>query len=130
VRRFGYFRDSLFLASCGLYAVNRWLLKPHVASRFLHGYFNDLLLIPCALPPLLWVHRQLRLRPVDAMPRAGEITLHLFVWCVLFEILGPRITPATTADPWDVATYAAGAIVAGLWWRRDQWLSHLPAHGI
>ncbi len=28
----------------------------------------------------------------------------------------------TTADPWDIAAYAVGAVVAILWWRgKDLW---------
>jgi hypothetical protein len=30
-----------------------------VHSAFLHDHFNDLLLIPCALPPLLLLEREL-----------------------------------------------------------------------
>ncbi len=47
--RFGYLRDPLFLIAVAGYVLNRWLLKPLVPSPFLHGHFNDLLLIPAAL---------------------------------------------------------------------------------
>ena len=26
-----------------------------------------------------------------------------------------------TGDPWDVAAYAVGGLLAGLWWQRDRW---------
>src|SRR5439155_1017652 len=39
-------------------AAHRWGLKPRLHSLFLHGYFNALFLIPCALPPILWLHRR------------------------------------------------------------------------
>ena len=73
---FRYLSDRLFLASCALYAGNRWLLKQHVRSAFLHNHFNDLLLIPCALPPLLWMQRKLHLRDNDNLPSISEITLN------------------------------------------------------
>ena len=43
-------RDPLFLVAFAAYALNRWVLKPHTHSVFIHGYFNDLWLIPAALP--------------------------------------------------------------------------------
>jgi hypothetical protein len=104
--------------SCLLYTVNRWGLKPRIHNAFLHGYFNDVLLIPCALPPLLFMQRLLHLRDNDDLPTAGEIALNVVVWSVLFEVLGPRITPRTTGDPWDAVAYAAGGSVAWLWWHR------------
>jgi hypothetical protein len=115
---FGYLSDPLFLVTCSLYVLNRWFLKPHVHNLFLHGYFNDLLLIPCALPPLLLMQRWLRLRTHDQAPGWIEIALNLVVWSILFEVIGPKIMPWTVGDPWDVVAYTAGALVAGLWWQR------------
>jgi len=117
---FRYFRDNLFLVACTLYAVNRWLLKPRVHSRFLQDHFDDLLLIPCALPPFLILLRWLKLRAHDQPPRAGEIALYWAIWSVLFEAIGPHIMPHTTGDPWDVVAYASGGILAGLWWNRHR----------
>ena len=117
MQRFLYLRDPVFLIGCAAYALNRWLLKPHLASRFLHGYFNDLWLIPCALPPILWLHRRMGLRTNDDFPRLSEIALHLVFWSVLFEYIGPRFMPHTVGDPLDVLAYAVGAIVAAIWWR-------------
>ena len=115
--RFRYLRDPLFLGACGMYALNRYVLKPHVALSFLRGQFNDLLLIPCALPPLLWLHRKLGLRNSDAVPTVGEIALHTFVWVVVCEIIGPRYWRGT-ADYLDVIAYSIGAIFAGAYWIR------------
>lgn len=118
MKRFHYCRDPLFIIGCVAYAVNRWIVKPHTANSFLHGYFNDLWLIPCALPPILWLHRRLRLRTDDSYPHLSEIVLHFAFWSVLFEYLGPKLMPHTVGDPLDVLAYAAGAIVAGIWWNR------------
>ena len=67
---FRYLRDRLFLTACALYALNRWGLKPRVHSAFLHDHFDDLLLIPCALPPLLLNEPRLKLRLHDLPPTA------------------------------------------------------------
>jgi len=120
LKAFGYLRDRLFLVSCVLYALNRWGLKPHVHNFFIHGYFDDVLLIPCALPPLLLMQRWLGLRRDDAMPTVGEIALNLVVWSILFEAIGPHIFRWTTGDPWDAVAYAVGGILAGLWWHRRE----------
>jgi hypothetical protein len=114
--RFHYLRDPLFVASCTAYGVNRWLLKPHVHSAFLHSHFNDLLLIPCALPPVLLAQRLLGVRRHDQTPQPSEIGLHLLVWSLLFEVLGPRLFIHATGDPLDVAAYLTGGIAAGLLW--------------
>ena len=114
---FRYCRDPLFLGACGLYALNRFLLKPALALPFLRGQFNDLLLIPCALPPLLLLHRKLGLRSSDVMPRIGEIALHTIVWIVVCELIGPSLWRGT-ADWLDVAAYITGATVAGWLWTR------------
>jgi len=116
VNRFGYLADPLFLFASSLYALNRWILKPHLHSAFLHNHFNDLLLIPCALPPLLLMQRRLKLRTHDRFPELAEIALYLAVWSILFEVLGPRIIPWTVADPWDVVAYAVGGLLAAIWW--------------
>jgi hypothetical protein len=124
---FRYLRDRLFLVTCSLYALNRWVLKPRVHSPFLHDHFDDLLLIPCALPPLLLLQRWLKLRLHDQLPTPGEIALYLVVWSILFEVIGPHIVPWTVGDPWDVAAYVAGGIGAGLWWQR-RWLLRRICH--
>jgi len=115
MKPFGYWRDPLFLVSCALYVLNRWALKPHLHSSFLHDQFNDLLLIPCALPLVLWLQRRLRLRTHDLPPTIGEIALHLAVWSVLFEAIGPRVLPVT-GDLFDVLAYFVGGAFAVLWW--------------
>jgi hypothetical protein len=120
VKRFKYWGDPLFLSSCALYGLNRWGLKPHVHSVLLHSWFNDALLIPCALPPLLRLHRFLGLRSHDLWPTAREVLCHLAGWSLLFEGLGPYIMPGATRDFGDVLAYAVGAAAASFWWSRQQ----------
>lgn len=122
MRPFRYLRDPLFLVSCAAYAINRWLIKAHLHSDFLHSHFNDLLLIPCALPPILWLHRQFGLRSHDQAPTVLEIASHLGFWSAWFEWLGPKFVSHATADPLDVLAYLAGALLAGVWWHRERWL--------
>jgi len=125
VKPFGYWRDPLCIGGCALYALNRWGLKPHTHSAFLAGHFNDLLLIPCALPLFLQLQRWLGLRPHDEPPRVSEIIFHLVIWSVLFEVVAPHLM-RTAGDPWDVLAYVAGAVVAGVWWQRARWFRKTP----
>jgi len=128
VHRFQYWRNAPFLVACTAYAINRWIIEPRVEIGFLHFYFNDIWLIPAVLPPILWLHRKLALRTHDRPPEVAEILLHLVFFAVLFEWLGPKFVRHASADPWDVFAYAAGAIIAGLWWHRERWLTH-PIEG-
>ena len=125
MKRFRYALDPLCIVCCCLYALNRWILKPHITSTFLHGYFNDLLLMPAALPFILWVQRRLSLRRTDNAPDGLEILFHLIIWSILFEWIGPHIMHVT-GDIWDVVAYTVGAVIAWGWWNRQQ-LRLVPA---
>jgi hypothetical protein len=118
MNRFGYLRDPLFVVSSAGYALNRWLVKPHIPSPFMRGHFNDLLLIPAALPVVLWLQRLALLRNNDRAPSWPEMILHLAVWSVICEFIGPLWLHHGTADVWDVAMYAVGGVAACLWWNR------------
>jgi hypothetical protein len=116
VKRFGYVFDPLFLVCCALYATNRWLIKPHCHIAFFHNWFNDTLVIPCALPILLLVHRKFHLRDHDQPPTLAEVVAHVIGWSILFEVIGPHLM-ATTGDPWDAVAYACGGMASFLCWR-------------
>ncbi len=118
MRRFRYALDPICLGACLLYGLNRWILKSYLASPFLHGQFDDLLLIPAALPVVLGLQRFLGLRTHDEYPKAGEILLHLVLWSILFEVIGPHLLPVI-GDPRDVIAYALGGAVAALAWSRQ-----------
>jgi hypothetical protein len=113
-------RDPLFLACCALYVINRWVMKPHLDRAFIHSWFNDVLLIPGAMPVLLRLHAWFGWREQDAMPDAREILAHLVGWSVLFEVIGPYLMDHTTGDVMDVVAYTAGAVLAYLWWHRER----------
>jgi ubiquinone/menaquinone biosynthesis C-methylase UbiE len=106
------------LSACSFYAVNRWLIEPICAWPFLHEYFNDLLLIPAALPLVLGLQRWIWLRNHDGPPTASEIFGHLMVWSLVSELAGPFIFPWAISDVLDVSAYSLGALVAGAWWNR------------
>jgi hypothetical protein len=117
VKRFGYWRDPLCLLACALYALNRFWMRAHIGGPFLVGYFNDLLLIPAALPLLLWAQRRLGVREDDTRPRWSEIALHFVVWSIIAEAIMPRLSTHSVGDWRDVIAYGVGAVAAGCWWQ-------------
>jgi hypothetical protein len=128
MNRFGYLQDRLFAVSLTVYAVNRLVIRPHLAGYFhahlnwawpfLHSHLDDLLLMPAALPVVLWLQRMLGLRKHDRPPGWGEMLAHLAVWSVMCKIIGPLYLHLGVADPWDVLFFTAGGITACLWWNR------------
>jgi len=128
MNRFGYLRDRLFVASLAAYACNRLLIRPNMdglfhthlpwAWPFLHSHFDDLLLMPAALPVVLWLQRLAGLRQHDHAPSCSEMLFHLTVWSVICKVVGPFWFHLGVADPWDVLCFAAGGSVACLWWNR------------
>lgn len=123
---FRFWRDPLCLAGCAAYALNRWILERHLSAPFLHAHFDDLWLIPCALPLILYVHRLLRWRAATP-PSAAEVAGHLLLWSILFEWVGPHLLPGTVGDGWDVVCYWVGGAAAWLWWNRASLRPWWPA---
>ncbi|MEO6002895.1 MAG: hypothetical protein ABIZ04_07450 [Opitutus sp.] len=117
MKPFRYAVDPICVVACGLYALNRWYLAPHFGGAFLHGYFNDVLLIPAALPFVLWLQRRLGCRTTDQRPNWGEIALHLAVWSFTAEVLVPKMSSHAISDWKDVVAYSAGAVLAGCGWQ-------------
>jgi integral membrane sensor domain MASE1 len=110
--------DPACIAACACYAINRWLIEPHVSASWIHSWVNDAFLIPAALPLLLVLQRLLGLRMHDGPPTWGEILIHLVGWSLLFEWIGPMLNRHSTGDVLDVVAYTIGAIAAGCWWNR------------
>ncbi|MGE0449911.1 MAG: hypothetical protein AB7Q29_10060 [Vicinamibacterales bacterium] len=114
--RFKYWRDPLFVAASAAYVANRWL-TPALHIALWRTHFADLLFVPVGLPLWLWLERRVGWRIDDRMPRWGEITFVLVIWSVAAELVAPQLFARATADVWDVAAYAAGAVTAGLSWQ-------------
>lgn len=128
--RFGYPRDPLCGLSLAAYATNHLLVVPHLpglvqarvpwAWPFLHSHFDDLLLIPAALPVVLWLQRLLGLRTHDRTPTWTEMLAHLAIWSVICKGAGPLCLHVGAADPWDILFFAAGGGGAMIWWRHQR----------
>lgn len=103
---------------CLLYASNRWWWKPISDVAFLHDHFNDLLLVPCALPVTLALESLCGVRRWPQTPTAGAIAAYTIGWSVVCEGLSPAVSDVSTRDAWDVVAYMAGGTASALWYRR------------
>jgi len=112
-----YAADPLWVLCVGLYALNQLVLKPAFHHWWLHGYLNDLLVLPCALPLVLWLHARLGWRVGNMPPSLGEVFGHWAVWSCCCEWIGPHFV-AVTADSWDIVAYGMGGVMAWAWWNR------------
>jgi ubiquinone/menaquinone biosynthesis C-methylase UbiE len=118
VKGFRYALEPICLSACALYILNRWLIQPAFSWPFLHRYFDDILLIPAALPIILGIQRWWGLRGHDRPPTAAEILGHWAIWSLIAELIGPHLFPWVVGDLVDVVAYALGAVLAGTWWNR------------
>jgi hypothetical protein len=118
--RFRYFADPACIAALAVYALNRHVLKPHhIGGWFTHGYLNDVLCLPLFVPMILYAQRLLKVRRHDGYPRFWEIAQQWAIFAVMFQAIIPRFPGIfiSAGDPWDMLAYAAGGIIAGIYWR-------------
>ena len=130
MKRFGYLADRLCQWSLAAYALNRFVVQPQLAGflhrhapglgLLLHSHFDDFLMMPAALPVVLWLQRLTGLRRHDQPPAWTEMFAHLAVWTVMAKIVGPFWLHHGVADVWDVPFFVAGGVLACLWWRRER----------
>jgi hypothetical protein len=83
----------------------------------LRNHLDDCLLIPAALPPLLYMFRKLGLRRHDSPPSIREVAEWTILWAFAFEWAFPRFLHRGVSDLRDVLGYATGALVSWLLWR-------------
>lgn len=100
-----------------MYSANSLWVRPAFGGPFRTGTLNDLLLIPAALPWLLWSMERMSLREKNLFPTGLEIFVCTAVWAVVIEGLLPLLLPRATAEWMDAVAYAAGGLFAWLWWK-------------
>ena len=118
-RPFRYLADPVCITALALYALNRFVLKPHhIGGWFTHGYLNDLLCLPLFVPMILRAQNLLGLRPHNAFPRLWEILQHWLIFSLVFQVILPRFPHSFTSagDPYDILAYLAGGLLASTYW--------------
>lgn len=82
----------------------------------MRSYFNDLFLVPVALPVALYLTKLLKFRG-NHHPTLSEIFTCLIIWSVIFEYISPKYFDKGVADVCDVLAYSVGAVVSFIIWR-------------
>jgi hypothetical protein len=130
-RQFRYLADPVCMVALIIYAINRFILKPHhIGGWFTHGYLNDVLCLPLFVPMVLYAEHLVRLRPHFGHPRAWEILQIGAGFTLVFQVIIPRYpeTFVTAGDPYDILAYLAGGIVAWICWSIEAVCGRDAAH--
>lgn len=98
--------EPTFLISILLYIVLRFLVRPYIPF----DYWTDFLLIPVMLPPMLTLYEIINWRKMTPLT-LKEVLLHLTVWSIVCEGIGPLLYSKATADINDVFAYTAGGLL-------------------
>jgi hypothetical protein len=110
-------KEPVFVVSALAYWSNFILLRYFsVHNHFLKFYFDDVLLVPCALPVILFFVAAFGFRDLRRPPTLSEIITCLIIWSIAFEIVGPAIMAKGTADILDIVAYWFGAGVSWILW--------------
>lgn len=114
-----FYKDPLFIISVSLYGMNRILTGCDLITwSFATSHFNDMLLVPCLLPPINHILMKTGARKPGMAPRPIEIVICLIIWTIAFEIIAPRLSSGATGDFRDVLCYMAGGMTAMFVWNR------------
>jgi len=115
--KFSYLADPIFISCLFLYAINKFLIIrfDYLNILFL-CYFNDILLVPCCLPPLLFVMHKIKLRRNHLPPTIIEVIIPLVIWTISFEIIAPLCFRKGTSDIGDIFAYWLGGFFCWFVW--------------
>ncbi|MDC0267910.1 hypothetical protein OAK97_01240 [bacterium] len=108
--------DPFWLVSLFFYTGHRLWQYISPASGWMSSYWNDIWMLPCALPPVLCLYERLGLRRVDLQLSLPEILWHGLLWGMMAEWLGPMFFQHVTGDPWDLLAYGVGGGMLYLRW--------------
>ncbi|HPF35679.1 hypothetical protein KDK88_09595 [bacterium] len=96
------------LTACVLLFLGNHVLEAlHASTPWLRGRLDDVLMLPLALGAALVLHRW-RGRPARWTLPVGQVVLAAALLGAVFEGLLPLLDGRATADPADLAAYAAG----------------------
>ena len=89
-------------------------------SGWMDRYWNDLWMLPCALPLILSLYSALGLREPATPPSGTEIFWHGVLWGLMAEFMGPLYFKHAVGDLWDLVAYAVGGIVLFYRWHHSE----------
>ena len=88
------------------------------------NHWNDIWMLPCAVPLVIRIYITLDLRKSCAPPGLSEIVWLGLLWSVMAEGVAPIWLTGSTADPMDVLAYALGGFMLWLRWHLVPRLNH------
>jgi len=119
ISMYRFYKDTLFISAVIIYSVNRFLYRYCSFSfSFTRNYLSDVLLIPCTLPPILFLIGKAGYRSKDKPANFIEIFICLFIWSISFEVIAPLLTYGIS-DYRDIICYWIGGIISGFIWQRQ-----------
>ena len=118
-RPFRYLNDPICVVSMMIYALNRWVLKPHhIGGWLVHDYLNDLLCLPIFLPIILRLQSAMALRRQNLPPTLFEVFHNWVVFSVLYYFVFPKLSAfSSVADPWNSVAYLIGGLASYVFWK-------------
>ncbi|QCR24021.1 magnesium citrate secondary transporter [Pontibacter sp. SGAir0037] len=103
-------RHPVFLICLILFCINQVLELAHIYIEYLFSYLDDLLSMPIVLTIILTAERLYFSDNRFVLP--WHYTLAAVVlFSIFFEWLFPLFSQRHTADAWDMAAYAIGAVL-------------------
>ncbi len=111
-------RDPFWIIAITCYALHKCWQAVYPDSGWMDHYWNDLWMLPCALPLILSVYGLLGLRELAIRPSGAEILWHGVLWGLMAEFVGPLCFKHAVGDPWDLVAYAVGGFVLFYRWHR------------
>jgi hypothetical protein len=118
-KEYKYYGDPVFVVSIICYSINKLLLISHRSfeSSFMNNYFNDIFVVPCLLPILIYCIARMKLRNKYSGPLIIEIFLFVSVISLMCEIFGPYFLGKGVYDPIDIFAYLLGGMISWFIWR-------------
>lgn len=117
-------KDPFWMVSIACYAFHKCWQLVSPGSGWMDHYWNDLWMLPCALPMILSLYVVLGLREPTACPTWAEILWHGVLWGLMAEFVGPLLFKHSVGDPWDLLAYAVGGVVFFCRWHFSESMFH------
>ncbi len=116
--------EPFWIFSLACYAVHRWWQWASPSPGWMSNHWNDIWMLPCAVPLVTRMYAALNLRASTAPPSLSEIVWLGLLWSVMAECLAPLWFTRSTGDPLDVLAYGLGGFMLWLRWHLIPRLNH------
>ena len=109
-------KDPFWGISIACYIIHRFWQVLSPDSGWMDRHWNDLWMLPCALPLILSLYGALGMRAHALRVTGGEILWHGLLWGFMAEFIGPLLFDHAVSDLWDLLAYALGGFLMFFRW--------------